>query len=42
MIFQNKCFTFFVTLCPKGFASFTFSLGYIDAKDEVYEVTLDL
>jgi hypothetical protein len=41
-MFQNKCFTFFAHIKPKGFLSLRFSMGYIDAKDEVYEITLDL
>ena len=42
MIFQSNCLSFFLTFQPKGFLSFRFSMGYIDAKDEVYELTLDL
>ena len=42
MIFQNKQATFFVTICPQGILSFRFSLGYIDAQDEIYELTLDI
>jgi hypothetical protein len=42
MIFQNKYFTYYMTVERLGILTLRFSVGYVDRKDKVYEMTFDI
>jgi hypothetical protein len=42
MTFKNKGFTYYMTFEPRGIISLRVSVGYVDVKNEVYEVTFDI
>ena len=42
MTFQNKGLTYFVRLEHRGIASLRFRMGYMDAKEDIWELTFDI
>ena len=42
MIFENKGKTFYMTVERMGIITLRLSLGYVDLKNEVYELTFDI
>jgi hypothetical protein len=42
MTFKNKGLTYYLTLERMGVITLRFSMGYVDVKNEVYEVTFDI
>ena len=42
MTFQNKGLTYYMTLERIGVISLRLSMGYVDVKNEVYELTFDI
>jgi hypothetical protein len=42
MTFQNKGLTYFVRLEHRGIASLRLRMGYMDAKEDIWELTFDI
>jgi len=42
MIFQNNGFTYYMTLERRGIITLRLSMGYMDVKNKVYELTFDI
>ena len=42
MVFQNKGLTYYMTLERLGILTIRLSMGYVDMKNEVYELTFDI
>jgi hypothetical protein len=42
MLFQIKRFTYYMHLERRGIISLRVSMGYVDVKNGVYEVTFDI
>lgn len=42
MIFKTKSLTYFLKMEPRGIMSIRFSLGYMDTKEDVWELTFDI
>lgn len=42
MVFQNKGLTYYMTLERLGILTIRLSMGYVDVKNEVYELTFDI
>gem|GEM_PF-3822967 len=42
MIYHKKGFTYYMTLERMGVLTLRFSMGWVDVKNEVYELTFDI
>jgi hypothetical protein len=42
MVFQNKGLTYYMTVEHMGILTLRVSMGYVDVKNKVYELTFDI
>jgi hypothetical protein len=42
MVFQNKGLTYYMTIERMGIMTLRFSMGYVDVRNEIYELTFDI